>query len=270
MQTPRDHVWLELVTLVGILMAGAVFRFWLSTALPFDDAEMAALAEAMSPGHGLRVPFIMVNGVSLFAFYVIVRRSAGPPAALAALLALQTSVWFQTHALRIEWAAVGVLAGMLALAALRLTRPSTRLPARSSRVLLLVVALLLARGAWLGATLPDRLDDLRTEPAADPAPLFASLEACGGGAIMSLDVLHRCDVAWPETRSLVQQSALLDHRRLLGLQAVALDGRLPLPDAEGAWTVVYDEAGVGLLAVPDGPAVEAARRAVQAQITRPR
>lgn len=270
MQTPRDHVWLELVTLGAILVAGAVFRFWMSTALPFDDAEMAALAEAMSPSHGLRVPFIMLNGVSLFALYLIVRRSAGPPAALVALLTLQTSVWFQTHALRIEWVAVAVLFTMLALAAVRLSRPPWRLPSQTSPWLLALVALLLLRGAWLGATLPDRLDHLRTDLAADPGPLLASLEACGGGSIMSLEALWGCDVAWPETRSLLQQSALLDHRRLLGTHGVALDGRLPLPQGEGGWTVVFDRDGAGLLAVPDGPAVEAARRAVQAEITRPR
>ena len=83
MRTSRDWIWLEVLALLSVLVAGAGLRYWLSTAIPLDASEFAALSRASVRDHGMRVPFIMCNGASLFALYLLVRRAAGIEAAFA-------------------------------------------------------------------------------------------------------------------------------------------------------------------------------------------
>lgn len=55
---------------MAVLVAGAGLRYGLSTALPFDAAELDQLRDASVRGRQLRVPFIMINGASLFLLYL--------------------------------------------------------------------------------------------------------------------------------------------------------------------------------------------------------
>ena len=258
-----DGVPLELLALVAILVGGAVFRYWLSTVLPFDATEFDLLSEASHRGHAMRAPFVMLNGASLFSLYLLIRRSAGPEAALAGLLLLQSSVDFQEQALRIRWLTAPILVSMIALTYWRLMRPGRQAPRTIARGLLLLAALLGIRGLYLGATLPGRMDAIRTSVTADPETLFASVVACGGDIVTRLEKLTACELAWPEQRSLEQQEALLEHAQFLGSDTIYLGGNTPIrPDGQQQ-LAVFDPAGVGFLAVPRGPLVEIALRRVR-------
>jgi hypothetical protein len=72
----RNRLSVEIPALVAVLVGGAVLFYWLSTAIPFDASEFALLSEASVRDHGVRVPFIMFNGLSLFALYPDVRNPA--------------------------------------------------------------------------------------------------------------------------------------------------------------------------------------------------
>ena len=259
----RDGYGLEVLLLVSVLVGGAGLRYWLSTALPFDASELAALADATAPDRSLRVPFIMLNGASLFALYLLVRRSAGAPAALAVLLLLQTSLGFQEQALRIRWLAAPLLIAMFLVTTWRHTRPPGRAPAWAARGLAVLAGLLALRGLYVGATLPARLETLRRESAADPGLLFASVERCGGGVVTALERLRGCPLAWPDGRSLDQQEALLEHLQRLGGDAAPLDGPAALEGVEPSQVAVFDPAAVALLAVAPGATAETAERVVR-------
>jgi hypothetical protein len=259
----RDGFALELSLLLASLVGGAALRYWLSTAVPFDASELARLAEAVDRQRGLRVPFIMLNGVSLLAFYLLVRRSAGVAAALAALLALQTSVAFQQEALRIRFAALPLLLAMVGIAFWRQTRPPGRLPRWQARGLAGLVALLALKGAYLGLNLPQRLEAIRRESTADPAALLASLERCGGALVTPLERLRDCAVAWPARRSLEQQEALLEHAQRVRGGARVLTGPQELRAGPAGGVAVFDPAAAALLVVPGGEAVDTARRVVR-------
>jgi len=258
----RDWLWLEVLALLGVLVAGAGLRYWLSTAVPLDTSEFAALSRAAVRDHGMRVPFIMCNGVSLFALYLLVRRAAGIEAAFALLLLLQTSLAFQEHALRIRlWVAAfpPILAG---LALWRYGRPPGHAPVFIARALLVVALLLGLRGLHVGLTLPGRMDAIRRAAAADPDALYESLVACGAGTIAPLGQLRGCRLAWPSHRSLEQQEALLRHAQRIGDDGVALDGSTPLPRTDEALVAVFDRSAVALFAVAEGPMVATAARIV--------
>jgi len=257
----RDWFWLEVLTLLAVLVSGAGLRYWLSTALPYDGWELSALADARVRDHSLRVPFIMINGASLMAFYLIVRRSAGVPAAFAALLLLQTSLLFQNQALRIRWVAAAILPAMVGLALWRFTRPHRRLPQRFSQALIALALLLALRGAYLGLTLPARVQAIKLETTANPAALFDSLRACGGGVVTPLEQLRGCSLAWPEQRSLAQQEALFEHASRLGSGVTTLADAEPVPEPTGQERVaVFDVAGVGFLVTTHGSQAETAER----------
>jgi hypothetical protein len=265
----RDWFWLEVLTLVAVLVSGAGLRYWLSTALPFDAWELSALADARVRDHSLRVPFIMINGASLMAFYLIVRRSAGVPAAFAALLLLQTSLSFQNQALRIRWVAAGIMPGMFGLAIWRFTLPHRRLPAKASTALIVLALLLALRGAYLGLTLPARVQAIKVETTANPAALFDSLTACGGGVVTPLARVRTCAVAWPEQRSLVQQEALFEHASRLGGGVTTWADGDPAPEGVGKDAVaLFDVVGVGFLVTPPGPQAETAERVVRSAARR--
>lgn len=258
-----DGLPLELLALIAILVGGAVFRYWLSTVLPFDAAELELLSEVNHRDHAMRAPFIMLNGASLFSLYLLIRRSAGPEAALAGLLLLQASVDFQEQALRIRWLAAPILVSMVALTYWRLMQPGRQAPRTLARGLLLLAALLGVRGLYLGATLPARMDAIRTSVTTDPEILFASVVACGGDIITPLERLTTCELAWPERRSLEQQEALLEHAQFLGTDAIYRDGNIPVRADGPQQLAVFDPAGVGFLAIPRGPLVEIALRRVR-------
>jgi len=266
----RDWFWLEILVLLGVLASGAAARYWLSTALPFSSEEMAALGEASVRNHSLRVPFMMLNGASLFAFYVFVRRSAGPETAFALLLLLQTSLTFQVHALRIRWASVGIMALVLAVTYWRLWRPATRAPRPLALGLAVLALLLAARGLYLGATLPQRLETIQQQTAADPERLRAALIACGGGTITALAKLEGCALDWPESRSLGQQEALLQHAQTLGEAARPMTSDWKGAGAAADRTTserdrvaIFDEQAVALFVVERGPDLEIALRIVK-------
>ena len=261
----RDWFWLEVLALGAMLVAGAALRYWLSTALPFDAAELDTLAEASGRNHGMRVPFIMFNGASLFALYLLLRRSAGVPAAFAGLLLLQTSLAFQQQALRIRGLSLALLPVVIALTLWRFSRPAWRPPRRVARVLAVMALGLALRGLHLGAGLPQRIATIRRDTAADPAALYTSLVACGGGEITPLDRLRDCALAWPDRRSLAQQETLLQHAQRLGRGAAALDGSRPLPDAGPPRVAVLDRAAVALFAVEPGQPLATAVRVVGAR-----
>ncbi len=156
-------VWGEFVLLGIVLVLGAAYRYWLGTVLPYDAAELGVLGDAAAFNKGMRVTFVMVNGMSLFLLYVAVRRRMGVSWAFAVLLLLQTSPAFQDWALRIrfEAGAVLVLAIGLALLALFGPKPVPRRP----RLGALLALVLTAKGAWLGASLPGRMETARTDAA---------------------------------------------------------------------------------------------------------
>ncbi len=254
--TPRgpDRVLLEIIALLAVLIAGAVLRYWLSTVLPFDAGELAVLLDGHMPGRHLRVPFIMFNGVGLFAGYLFVRRSTGPEGAMATLLLLQASLTFQEQALRIRPVVFVLLPAVVALTVWRLYRPATRLPPVGARICLVVAGVFAVRLLFLGVTLPARMADVRAETTADPADLLASLERCGGDGIVA-SAVDACDIAWPEQIGVAQQEAWLNHRSFLGPRSVTLPGAAP-PDH----VVLFDAAAASLFAVPPDDVDRARRR----------
>jgi hypothetical protein len=260
----RDTFWLEAGALVATLVGGAVLRYWLSTVVPFDAGEVAILKDATDPERAMRVPFIMMNGVSLFLIYVLVRSSAGVGPAFAAELVLQGSLTLQLEALRVRVASPAILIGLLLLAYFRLGRPATRLPVRAQRALLGVALLFALRQVHLLVTLPGRLPEIRQETAADVAALAASVAACGGEEL-DVDRLRACAVAWPTTRSVAEQEALWEHQRRLGkdARAVASAAELPLDAAPGS-VALLDRRGAGFIVVPEGPLADTARRVMRA------
>jgi hypothetical protein len=249
----------EVAALAAVLVAGAGLRFWLSTATPFDAHELAILTEANNPGRGLRVPALMFNGGSLLALYLLVRRSAGVPAAFAVLLLLQTSLTFQDLALRLRLASFPLAFVLGGLTALRWRFPAASLPSGVGRALAALAAVLALRGAWLGATLPSRLTAMHAAAAADPVALGAAFARCGDPWAVPIETFRTCGPGWAASRSLDQQEALMNHRLRLGAEAtaVATPGELP---AEDGLVVVFDPAGAGYLVVPAGPLSETAVR----------
>lgn len=256
-----DRFWLEAALLVATLVGGAVLRYWLSTAVPFDAGEVAILEDATDPERAMRVPFIMMNGVALFVLYVVVRRSAGVGAAFAAELALQGSLAFQLEALRVSWITPALLVVLLVLAYLRLNRPAKRLPARLDKVLIGVALLLSLRQLELLVSLPARLAEIRRNSAADPSALAESLAGCGGADELPIERFRECRIAWPVARSVVQQEALWEHQRRLGKDArsVASPGAA-LADVPAGSVVLLDRRGAGFIVVPEGPLATTARR----------
>lgn len=265
MRRSRDWFWLEVLALLVVLVSGAALRYWLSTALPFDAAELEALAEASVRDRGMRVPFIMFNGASLFALYLLLRHCAGPPAAFTGLLLLQTSLTFQQQALRIRWTALVILVVVVALTLWSFSRPAWRPPRPAARALAVLALGLALRGLAIGAGLPARLVEIRRDSAADPARLYQSLRTCGGGEITPLDRIRACDLAWPERRSLAQQEALLRHAQRLGRIATAVDGSRPPPSGDGPEVAVLDRTAVALFAVEPGQALATTLQVVRAK-----
>jgi hypothetical protein len=264
----HDRAGLEVPAVFAILVGGAVLRYWLSTAIPFDSDELEMLFESQVRNRGVRVPFIMFNGISLLMFYLVVRRSLGIAAAFAALLLVQTNLAFQDMALRINWPSVGILVGMLALAYWRHTWPPFRLGGSASLALSILAALLAVRGLYLGVTLPAQLGTIERESAGDADALYASLLACGGGEITSLDRLRDCHLAWTDGRSLSQQEALLHHAQTLEPHTFAADAEsLSNRDHTGD-RAIFDHAAAAFFIVADDEAETIARRVIGSPPTR--
>jgi hypothetical protein len=270
-ETQRDWFTVEVVALFVTLASGAALRYWLSTAIPFDAAELDRLSEATTRHHGVRALFIMFNGLSLFAVYLFARRSAGVPAAFAVLLLLQTSVTFQEAALRVRAASIALPIVLGALTYWRYTRPPRRAPRPVARACLVVAVLLGVRGITLGITLPGRLAEIRAASVADSRALYASIAACGGGVVTPLERLAGCALAWPAGRSLAQQEALLVHAQQLPEATPLLDAGDALPRGDTPQVAVFDEDGVALFVVARGEMVDTALRVVgaAAQTTTP-
>jgi hypothetical protein len=259
----RDWFWVEAGSLVATLVGGAVLRYWLSTVVPFDPGEVAVLEDASDPDRAMRVPFIMMNGISLFVLYVVVRRSAGVGAAFATELALQASLVFQLEALRIRMLSAVVLLALFVIAYVRLYRPSKRLPRRVDRILLGIALFLSLRQLQLLVTLPGRMAEIRRESRADVASLAASVAACGGERELTLERLPSCPIAWPTKRSLEQQESLWEHQRRLGKDAVAVPAAAAVPPSgPGARVAILDARGAGFIVVPEGPLATTARRVI--------
>jgi hypothetical protein len=256
----RSWSWLEVPLLFLLLVGGAFLRYWLSTAIPFDESELRALSTASVRQHSVRIPFIMFNGLSLFMLYILMRRSAGVPAAFALLFLLQTGVGFQELALRIRWPSFVILIVLLGAAYWRFSWPPWRPPMRVARALVAVCVLLAAQGTWLIFTLPARLDGVRIAAAADPDAFHASLRACGGGMVTALESLEGCELAWPDGRSLAQQEAWLAHAQDLRANATPIVDGSPLPRFEEPHFVVFDRPGVALFLVGGGEPLEITQR----------
>ncbi len=239
-----------------------MLRYWLSTAVPFDSSELQMLSDAQARNRGVRVPFIMFNGISLLMFYLVVRRSLGVAAAFALLLLVQTNLAFQSLALRINWLSVGILVGMLALAYWRHTWPPFRVARNISIALWVLAGLLAVRGLYLGVTLPAQLVTIQRETAGDADAFYASLLACGGSDTTSLARLRSCRLAWPERRSLAQQEALLLHAQALRTRAYALDASGLASDDDTGGRAVYDHAAVAFFIVTDDETETIAKRII--------
>lgn len=262
---PRDASGYEIPALAAVLVGGAVLRFWLSTVVPFDAREFAMLSHAQVRTHGVRTMFIMVNGLSLLALYLFVRRSVGIAAAFAILLVLQASLTFQEAALRIRWASVPILVAGIALTWWRLTRPAGRLPRWLASGAAILAVLLATRELYLTVTLIPRLDAIRSETRADSEALHRSLIACGGGLETRLEDLKGCELAWPTQRSLAQQEALLAHAQMLSGGARIVDRAASLPGtSEQPQVAIFDREGAALLLVEPGDSVRTAMRVVGA------
>jgi hypothetical protein len=256
----RDWFLLEVAALFAVLVGGAALRYWLSTAIPFDAAEFATLSGSTTVEHSVRTLFVMFSGLSLMLVYLFVRRSAGVPAAFAALLLLQTSLGFQEWALRIRGVTIAIPMVLGALTWWRHTLPPWRVPQPVARVLLIVTLLLGIRGLALCVSLPERVMKIRSETAADSQALYASLTACGGGVVTPLAVLRNCRLDWPSHRSLTQQEALLNHAQLLKGAVLLRDGDDPLPGPGDTRVAIFDREGAGLFVVAEGAESEIALR----------
>lgn len=248
-------VWAEFVALGVVLVLGAAYRYWLGTVLPYDATELRLLGDAAAFNKGMRVTFVMVNGMSLFLLYATVRRRMGTAWAFAVLLLLQTSPDFQDWALRIRFSAGFVLVVAIGLLVAASFQPKA--PSRRPRLGVGLAVLLALKGAWLATSLPGRMDAARSD-AADVAALRASLEACGG-TTLSIEAARGCAIAWPSTRSLEQQEEARRTRARVSNGAAIVDSSDALAAASASW-VVLDPAGAGLLAVDEGLAREIAER----------
>jgi len=256
-----EWFWLEAGALVATLVGGAVLRYWLSTVTPFDAAEVAVLADATDPERAMRVPFIMMNGVSLFLLYVITRRSAGVAAAFALQLLLQSSPSFQELALRVRLLGPVLFVSLLVCAYLRLSRPAWRLPRAPARVLAVLAVVLAGRELLLLATLPGRLRALRESTRADSTVLARNFDACGDPRELAFERFGRCPISWPELRSVDQQEALWEHQRRLGKDAIAVAAAREIPARlPSSYRALLDREAAGVILVPDGPLLSTARR----------
>jgi len=258
----RDWFLLEVAALFAVLVSGAALRYWLSTAIPFDSSEFAALSDASTVNHGVRALFIMFNGMSLLLVYLLVRRSAGAPAAFAVLLLLQTSLEFQVWALRVRAAAMVLPIALGALTWWRHTVPASRAPRLVARVLLIVALLLGIRGIALAVSLPGRIAAIRSETSADSEALYTSITDCGGGVVTPLLVFRNCRPSWPLQRSLAQQEALLSHGRQLRGEILLRDAGDPLPGPTDDRVVIFDRQGAGFFVVAGGTESEIALRVI--------
>jgi hypothetical protein len=259
----RQWSGLEIPALFAVLMGGAVIRYWLSTVIPFDASEFEALTQAQVRSRSVRGIFVMVNGVSLLALYLILRRSAGVAVAFAALLCLQASLTFQEQALRIRPLGFALLVALIALTWWRQTRPSWRPPRFVSVAATVLAGLLAARELYIAVTLIQRLESIRTTTEGDAATLLRSAVECGAARVTPAETLRDCELAWPSVRSLVQQEAALQHVQMLGPDAVIFDGRAPLAASDGDRVAVFDEKAAAFLVVHEGEEVETALRVLR-------
>jgi hypothetical protein len=259
----RQWSGLEIPALFAVLMGGAVIRYWLSTAIPFDEWEFEALTRAQVRSRSVRGIFVMVNGLSLLALYLILRRSAGIAVAFAALLCLQASLSFQEQALRIRPLGFVLLVALIALTWWRQTRPAWRPPRAVSIAATLLASVLAARELYIAVTLIQRIESIRETTEGDAATLLRSAVDCGGARVAPVTTLRGCELAWPSVRSLAQQEAALQHVQMLGPDAVIFDGRAPLPGLEGDRVAVFDEKAAAFLLVREGEEVETALRVLR-------
>lgn len=259
----RDFSGFEIPALLAVLVGGAVIRFWLSTVIPFDDAEFDALTGAQVRNFSVRTIFIMVNGLSLLALYLFVRRSGGIALAFAVLLCLQASLTFQEHALRMRPLVVGLLIVMIVVTWWRHTRPPWRPPRAVSIAAALLAAVLAVRELHLAITLIPRLESIRRDTEGDAAALLRSATDCGGGPIAPLARLRGCELAWPAQRSLEQQQALLSHAQMMGAAAAIYDGRAPLVGDDAGRVAIFDEKAAAFLIVSEGESVDIALRVMR-------
>ncbi len=251
--------WIELVVVGAVLIAGALVRYALSTVVPFGEGELAVLASATTVDRGVRMAFVMANGASLAGLYLIARRSAGVPAALAVLLLLQSSLAFQTAAMRISWLAPAILLGTVAATAFRFQFVPWRPPRTVNIALAAGAALLGLRGLVMGASLPLTMGTAIESNHADVHAMFTSLEGCGGGVTFPADRLEKCTIAWPPTRDLDQQEALHDHASRLR-PAVQLLASPEAPVPPEATLAVFDAAAAAILVGTDPTAIGVAER----------
>jgi len=129
-----------------------------------------------------------------------------------------------------------------------------------SRVCLLVIVGLLGRGAWLGWTLPERLDTITARAEADGGPLVRSLRRCTAGSAPTVARARRCELPWPASRSVLQQEAMFDARLRMGLAALLIDTPDQLDAAPADHIVLAHRGTAALYAVPAGEQVTVAGR----------
>ncbi len=249
--------------MLATLVAGAALRYWLSTVVPFDAVEIAFLEDATDPESAMRVPFIMMNGVSLLAVYVLARRSLGIGPALAVELALQASLTFQYEALRVRLWAPAILILLVVATYFRLGRPAWRVPAKWNIAGVVLAGLLGLKQLYHLASLPAQLPQVRASASADVEPLRQAIADCGGGEEVAFEKFHGCSLPWPQSRSLEQQETLWEHQRRLGKDAIAVHRATQVPqELPGPHVALLDREGAGFIIVPVGPLRATARRVV--------
>ncbi len=263
MERPKDWFWLELFAVLASLVAGAALRYWLSTVVPFDAVEIVVLEDATDPESAMRVPFIMMNGISLLAVYVLARRSLGIGPALAIELALQASLTFQHEALRVRLWAPAILIALVVATYFRLGRPAWRVPDKWNIAGIVLAGLLGLKQLYHLASLPAQLPKVRAGASADIEPLRQALAGCGGSEEVAFDAFRSCSIPWPQSRSLEQQESLWEHQRRLGKDAIAVHTAAQIPQSlPGPHVALLDREGAGFIVVPVGPLRVTARRVV--------
>ena len=95
---------------------------------------------------------------------------------------------------------------------------------------------------------------------ADVAAFERSLRVCGGDTVTALSLLEGCTLAWPASRSLEQQEALLSHAQRIERHGHVLDRAGPLPSGEDGMVALFDARGVALFVVDEGETEAMARR----------